>query len=667
MRDPVTRVANKAGTTDRSGLRGARKPLLCLVLAAATFAAFRPVLDNGFINYDDDAYVTSNPRVLDGLSADGIRWAWTTGHAGNWHPVTWMSHQLDVTLFGLSPRGHHRTSLLFHAVNAILIFLLFERMTGRTARSFFLAALFALHPLHVESVAWIAERKDVLSTFLWLVTTIAYVRWTEAPSFGRYGAVAAFLAIGLAAKPMLVTLPATLLLLDRWPLGRARVPSSGADVGATWGRLALEKAPLFVLVAISSVVTFLVQQAGGAVRPVSAVPFDQRLGNAALACVAYLAKTVWPSGLAVFYPHPGAALPWGSALAAVVGLVVVTAAAVAWRRERPWFLVGWLWYLGTLVPVIGLVQVGEQAMADRYSYVPLIGIFVILAWGAPELWSYFIRKVGGRVRDEGRRFPWVGVALAATSLAVLASLTSAQSQRWRDSETLFRHALAVTENNHTAHIHLASAMAERGRLDEAVRHLEEAVRIAPRDVVARNNLGAALFALGRLDEAGEQFRLASEIDPSDALARANLGAVARRRGDAAIAEARFLEALALDPECMLARSERGLLLAAEGRTDEAIREFREAVRIRPNDPEARYNLGTALAGAGRHAEATACFSEAVRIRPDHARAYYNLAVARHALGDDAGAWEAVGLARRYGLEPNRSFLETLSRGKAPPR
>jgi hypothetical protein len=392
-----------------------------------TPAVFAPVLRNEFTSYDDRTYVSANRHIQRGLSAEAVRWAFTTTRAANWHPVTWVSHMIDVTVFGLAPGPAHAVNLALHVANVLLLFVFFARTTGAAGRSAVVAALFAVHPLHVESVAWIAERKDVLSTLFWLLATWEYVEYARSRSTGRLALVAFLMALGLLAKPMLVTLPFTLLLLDRWPLGRA---------SAGWKALVVEKLPLFALSIAACVATFLAQQAGGAVASVERFPAPVRVANAIWSYVAYLELTLWPRRLAVFYPHPGSSLPaWKVALAASI-LAAMTSLAVMLRRSRPYVLTGWLWYVGTLVPVIGLVQVGNQGMADRYTYVPLIGIFVIVAWTAASWGSH-------------TTIPAVAVVLA------LAAAARAQVMEWRDTVTVFTHALAVTGPNPTALVNWA--------------------------------------------------------------------------------------------------------------------------------------------------------------------------------------------------------------------
>lgn len=444
--------------------------VLALGLAALTFAAYFSVLSNGFVSYDDGKYVTENPHLRAGLSTDTVVWAFTTFRASNWHPLTWLSHAFDVQLYGMNPLGHHLTSLLLHIANVVLLYWLLFRMTTSPWKSAFVAALFAVHPLHVESVAWVAERKDVLSTFFWMLTMLAYVRYAESPSAGCYLPVIILFAIGLLAKPMLVTLPLVLLLLDYWPLRR----------GPILGRLT-EKIPLLVLAAGSCVVTFVAQRSGGSVADLGRFTLAERIGNALVSYVTYIGKAFWPSKLACFYPHPGSGLPAWQPILAAVGLIGFTGIVIKLSVRRPYLLTGWLWYLVALVPVIGFVQVGFQAMADRYTYIPLIGIFVMIAWGIPEsMGACEYEGVSARKRPPARSRPLrhsqtrtpthshtLLAATAALVLAVLAWRTSVEVRYWHDEVTLFERALAVTHGNYVAHNNLGRALADQRQIGRA--------------------------------------------------------------------------------------------------------------------------------------------------------------------------------------------------------
>ncbi len=592
-------------------------------LLVAVLFVFWPVLTASFTNFDDDEYVTDNPWVSRGLTLDGARWAATTTYAANWHPLTWLSHMLDVQAFGLDPRGHHLTSVLLHAINSILLFLLLERMTRAPWRSGLVAALFAVHPLHVESVAWVAERKDVLSALFGILTVAAYLAHAKRPRAPTYGLTIVAFAAALASKPMLVTLPLVLLMFDYWPLGRFD-RSTGEGRGAIAWPLVREKIPLFFLSLASSVVTLLAQRSGGAIGSFERYPFPARLANAVVAYVVYLYKAVFPSRLAVFYPHPGSTLPLREVIPATVLVVSVTAAAFVLRKSRPYLLVGWLFYLVTLVPVIGVVQVGEQALADRYTYLPLLGPFVAAVW----LLSDLRLALAGRARVASR----VVTAIAAVVLVVLGAAARVQASCWKDSITLFEHAVRVTDRNDTAHLNLAMALASAGRLEDAVIHYERALEIRPDFARAHNNFANTLVRLGRENEAIEHYRAAVRLDPGEA-----------------------------DPRVRLAN-----LLGKRGQVDEAIAQFTEALRIRPGDAVAHYGLGTALVARRSFDEAIAEFRQAIEEKPAYAEAHYNLGAALYVKGQYAEAWEEMKEARKLGYEPPASTVEMIRAKLANP-
>jgi protein O-mannosyl-transferase len=489
-----------------------RTILACLFLLVATFVVYYPVQNYDFVNYDDTDYVYKNRHVQDGLTWDSLPWALTTTHAGNWHPVTWVSHMLDCQFFGLKPGWHHLGNLIFHITNALLIFLILLSMTGDFWESSFVAGLFALHPLHVESVAWVAERKDVLSTLFFLLTIWSYIRWVKRPKTTWYLLVLFLLALGLMTKPMVVTLPFVLILIDYWPLKRLEIDPSDATRIQIWQssqKLFLEKVPMFVLVALSSAATFYAQEHGGAVLSLDNLPLADRVGNAAVSYVNYIIKMIYPSQLAVLYPYPET-LPWWQVTGALLLLVLTTFLAFKVVRKVPYFTVGWLWYVGTLVPVIGLLQVGSQSMADRYTYIPLIGIFIIIAWGIPELMS----SLPGKKK-------WL-VTAAAIVLSVLMALTQKQIQYWKNSITLFTHTLEVTSNNPISHNNLGNALFKKGQTDDAIEHYLEALRIKPDYVDAHNNLAAAFFRKGNVELAIRHFKKAIQINPNYVDARNNL-------------------------------------------------------------------------------------------------------------------------------------------------
>ena len=592
--------------------------LIYFALGLATFAVYAQVRHFDFVNYDDPDYTTGNVHVRQGLTTQGLEWALTSRDAANWFPVTWVSHMVDAQLFGLESGWHHLHNVLLHALAAILLFIFLERATGSRWRSVLVAFIFALHPLHVESVAWVAERKDVLSACFWFLTLWAYVWYTERPGWGRYLAVASSLCLGLMAKPMVVTLPLVLLLLDNWPLDRLRQQ----------GRIVIwEKLPLLGLSGAAAVITWLVQEHAGAVK---AVPLATRLANATLSYAIYIQRTFWPSRLAVFYPYPRgfAFLPL---MAAGLLLAAVTAGVIILRGRLPYLLTGWGWFVVTLVPVIGLVQVGGQARADRYMYISMVGLLIMLVWGAAEILERWQARV-------------LAVPLAAAACLACAALTWIQVGYWRNSETLFRHALAVTSDNAVANHNLGNAlMASPGRLAEAIPYLETAVRIDPDSVPAHTDLGSALARSGQLPQAIGQFEEAIELAPDAPIPHNNLGSALTEAGRLPEAIEEFQTALRLDPNYDEAlrnltaaqaggssesHLSRGIALLKAGDSSGAIDELESAVRIDPNDADAENNLGVALSRfPERQRESIAHFEAAVRLRPDFADAQYNLGVA----------------------------------------
>jgi tetratricopeptide (TPR) repeat protein len=481
---------------------------LLLLAAIAVAAAYGRVPANGFISYDDPDYVTDNAFVRQGFTATSIRWAFTSFDAANWHPLTWLSHMLDVELFWLNPAGHHATSILLHCANTILLALFLRRTTGAFWRSLTVALLFGLHPLHVESVAWIAERKDVLCAFFWLLALHAYAGYSARPTLLRYVGVTASFSLALLAKPMAVTLPLVLLILDHWPLGRRPGPGTAAVAPSPW-RLVAEKLPLLGLSVASAVVTFLAQRGGGAM--LSETSPAANAGNALTSYAAYLVKTVWPSRLAFLYPFSAASLTPGLLAGAALLLGAISWFVVRHRRRAPWLVFGWLWYLVTLLPVIGIVRVGPQAMADRYTYLPLTGAFVMLVWGG---WELVLRRA---------RLARAAAAATAALLLALGLLTWRETGYWRDGITLYTRALAVTRDNWLAHNNLGTDYLMRGDVERAGWHYEEAIRINPRFDRAHNNLGRLFLGLNRLPEARTEFERAIDCNPRFATARLNLG------------------------------------------------------------------------------------------------------------------------------------------------
>ncbi|MGD0215956.1 MAG: tetratricopeptide repeat protein [Desulfobaccales bacterium] len=572
------------------------KIIACLFLVVATLATYSDLRTHQFINYDDSLYVTENPMVQGGLTLSGLIGAFNTTCAALWHPLTMLSLMVDSQLFGLHAEGFLLTNLLFHIANALLLFLWLRRTTGALGPSFLVAALFALHPLHVESVAWVAERKDVLSTFFWLLTMWAYVWYVESPGLRRYLLILACFILGLLAKPMLVTLPLVLLLLDYWPLhrwtpnrpavvssskGRSRGSSdSKTQQGASIKRLVGEKSPLLVISALFSIVAFYAQRQAEAISTLSSLPIPNRLANAIVAYVSYLGQMFWPAHLAVLYPLSRHNVPIGQALLASLALAVLTFLALRQVRRHPYLLVGWLWYLGTLVPVIGLVQVGEQAMADRYTYVPFIGLFIMVAYGMAELtarWrvARFLLPLGA------------GVVLSALMIC-----SWVQVSYWRDSISLFEHTLKVTRNNFIIHNDLGGTLAQQGKLDQAIAHYDEALRLRPDYVEAHYNLGVALDGQGQLDQAIAHYAEALRLKPDYAEAHNNLGVDLAQQGKIDEAITRFQKAIQINPDFQAAYANLGFALAKQGNIDKAIIIYQHDLKNNPNDTFAQKMLIT---------------------------------------------------------------------------
>jgi tetratricopeptide (TPR) repeat protein len=674
----------------------------CLLLALTTLLLYLPATRNGFVNLDDNEYIIDNTHVTSGITWAGIVWAFRiTGYASNWHPLTWLSHALDCQLYGLNPAGHHLTSVLLHVVDSVLVLLLFRQMTGSLWRSLYVAALFAWHPLHVESVAWASERKDVLSTFFWLLTTMAYVRYvhetnqalnpppnlepkpSRRPQRWRFYILALVLfALGLMSKPMLVTLPCTLLLLDFWPLRRtsARLApeEQPALLSLPWTRLILEKIPFFLLAFAASLITYSVQQHAGAVSSLEEVSLARRAGNAAVAYLQYVLKVIWPSHLAALYPYPrhqSIIL----ILIALVFLLVCSGLALLATKRRPYLFTGWFWFLGTLVPTIGLVQVGSQAMADRYMYIPSIGFFALVVWG--------LRDFLHACTSAGR-----SMAAAAGIVSLLAFLvgTSFQIATWHDSEKLYRHAIESTADNYIAYnglggaldaenhsdealtcfyrsveinprypegqYNLGTALLRQGRLDEAINHLNTVLKENPDYAAARNNLGKAFMMQGNLDQAAVQFSKAIQSDPNYAQACYNLGTILMAQSRPQEAAAQFSRAIELKPDYFDAYGNLGVALMRLGRTSEGITRFAQAVQLRPDDTPLRSNLGMALMEANRPVEAVAQFSEALRLNSSDPKAHFNLAMAlagRHQTKEAISHYRAA-----LGLKPD--FAQALN-------
>ena len=666
-------------------------PLIYLFLTLTTLMAFVQVGNHGFVKFDDNVYITENRPIQNGITIEGLRWAFTTGYAANWHPLTWISHMLDIQVGGMNPRWHHLTNLLFHIANVLLLFFLLHRMTKALWQSAFVAALFALHPLHVESVAWVAERKDVLSTFFWMLTLIAYCYYAERPRLKSYLAVIAFFALGLMAKPMVVTLPFVLLLLDYWPLERfgkgkpaqaIRTPainpvSSRKKKGNTakpapkistpkitvelgkpanyefqWalaGPLVLEKIPLFALTALSCAATYIAQSKGGAVAPIEVYSLGIRVANALVSYILYITKMIWPDNLAVLYPHPGL-LPFWQVLGALLFLIATTFAVVRTAKRFPYLPVGWLWFAGTLIPVIGIVQVGAQAMADRYTYIPLIGLFIMAAWGIPEIFK------------KRRYAKEILAASSAFCLLVLFILTSTQVGYWRDSITLFDHALNVTENNHSIYNNRGGVNDDLGNHKHAIEDFDRAIQINSKFAPAYNNRGNALDVLGDHIRAIEDFDRAIEIDPGYAEAYSNRGIAYNALGKHIRAIEDLDRAIEIKPSNAKAFNNRGVAFAATGNQEQAIANFNKAVEIDPRYAEAHFNRGIFHQNSGKYRQAIDDYDKAIENNSVHkVEVLCNRGAAYDSLGDRARAIEDYDRAIQINPKHAKTYL---NRGKA---
>jgi tetratricopeptide (TPR) repeat protein len=627
-----------------------RDACICAFLALVTFALYWPVVGFEFNNYDDAQYITDNSQIHSGLTGENILWAFTTGRASNWHPLTWLSHMLDCQLYGLNPAGHHFTNLLFHVANTLLLFGLLRRMTSAVWRAAFVAALFALHPMHVESVAWVAERKDVLSAFFGLLTLWAWLSYIRSPSPRRYALTLLLFALALMSKPMLVTLPLLMLLLDFWPLRRAQSckPLFGYEP------LVVEKVPFFVLTLISCIVTFLVQKAGGAVVLTNAISSEKRAANAVVSYLRYVLKLLWPQNMAVIYPYPAHLPSWQVAGAALV-LIAITVIALRAAQRRPYLIIGWLWFIIALVPVIGLVQVGVQSIADRYTYLPAIGLFVMIAWAATEQLA---------------AWPPAKMLLASAAGLVLAAcflVSMHQLPYWHDSVKLFSHAIEVTTDNAVAHCNLGQALAAAGKpeeardeytkalkidptyvsamvsmssyynlhgnYDEAISCLNAALNIRPDSDQAHYNLALAYSGQGKTAQAIAEYRATLQINPHHDKALVNLGATLAQQGDLTNAIALYQRALEIAPDNPYAHNALGGAFQSQGKLDDAIQQYSAAIQIQPNFLEAQDNLAGLLASRGRLDDAKPHFEAAVQLRPDDPGLHLEFANASFAAGD----------------------------------
>jgi len=615
----ITSETHKSAGATKPDSRSAwyRNPLVVtLLLLAFTLVTYAPSLRDGFVNYDDPAYVTHNPHVLQGVSPANILWAFQSSSEANWHPLTWISHMVDVQIYGLNSAGHHFTSLLLHLLNVALVLYLLRAATGSLWRSAAVAALFALHPLNVESIAWVSERKTVLSVFFLLLTLLAYGWYVKKPGVLRYLAIAFFFTLGLLSKPLVITLPFALLLLDYWPLRRLPDPfetKGGEKFTGILAKLALEKAPLFLFVVLSSWITVLAQRQAGALAHDGALPFLWRLKNAAWSYVAYLGKAIWPANLAVFYPHPEASLSLAKVAIALALLVALTGVTVRFREHR-YLLAGWLWYLGTMLPMIGIVQVGRQAMADRYAYLPFLGLFVAIVW------------LAGDMAPRAKISPSMIAASGMAVLVVLASVTFLQLSYWMNSYTLFNHAVQVTRNNYVAENDLGEALVGMGKPELALSHFVAATQDAPNFSTGHYNLAVQLQKQNRLEEARREYLMDLQYvgDPVEAAqAHNNLGVLYLTQGKSEDAVSELNVALQIDPAKQNSYLSRGIAEYKSGKFAPAETDFSHATSLSPS-PQASFWLGRVRETRGDFAGATSAYRQAVQIAPDMAEATQRL-------------------------------------------
>ncbi len=612
---------------------------ICLCLVATVCAVFGQTLGHAFLNYDDDEYVYANPNITRGLTATSLRWAFTHVHADNWHPLTTLSHMLDCQLYGLQPWGHHLTNVLLHAAAAVLLFLALRSLSGALWRSALAAALFAIHPLRAESVAWISERKDVLSGVFFMLTLWSYARYARGArkSIPKYLTTLVLFALGLLCKPTLVTLPFVLLLLDYWPLRRFSATGTEATSATPWRQLIIEKIPFFFLTAVSCVATILAQQK---VFETSFAPTRaQCVGNAIVSYATYLGETIWPAHLAILYPYRPDEPGVGAVLLAFFLLSGLTCLGFVLRKSYPFLLVGWLWFLGMLVPMIGLVQVGLQSHADRYTYLPQIGLCIALAWGARELSVRWRR---------GRTAAVVVVLFLVTTLGVCAYRETAH---WQDSVALWSHAIENTSANAVAENSLGRALLEKGELSQAVSHFQEALKVEPLSVATHTNLGKAFEREGRTDEALFEFQRALDLNPDDPDAFFDLGNVAMDKGQIQEATSYYERALQLKPDFAGVYNNLAIAQLRLGELDAAIASYRHAVALRPDLPDPPYNLGNALTRNGNLDEAIASYETSLQLRPDSATVQNALSFALLEAGKTDEALEHLQLSLR--LDPNK--------------
>lgn len=627
--------------------------IISIVLVAATLAAYEPIRHNDFVSYDDTAYITENPNVTGEITQESVIRAFTTSHMGNWHPLTMLSHMLDCEIFGLNPLGHHFINVLFHILNALLIFWILTATTDAMWPSAFVAAVFALHPLQVESVAWAAERKTVLSGFFWFLTIAVYIWYTKRPGIKRYILLFMVYALCIMTKPAVVTLPMVLLLLDYWPLERFNWERHPAGKSVPLSRIFMEKVPLLALSAILSAATIAAQKNAGAFVPVDAIPLYSRITNMFLSYTNYIGKTIWPSQLVVFYPYPNATLLTTAATICAPLLVLISVIIIYAGRRRKYAAMGWLWYVGTLVPMIGLVQAGSQAMADRYMYIPILGLLVIVAWAVRD----FIFN----------RPQWKTAVSVLAAVALLSAIiaTRTQVRYWQNSMSLFGNALKVTKNNPVAEKGYGSALFAEGRLDEAVVHLRNAIQTHPGYLPAGNELGKVYLKQGKFNEAVACFNELLKRNKNSAEVYYNLGIALSLQKKYEEAIKHFAKALELDPKYPDAHNNMGIALLATGKNAEAIKYFNEALRIRSNDAGLYENLGNAYVQSGKYDLAVRNWAKALDLKPNNTEIINNMAWVLATTGDISvqDANKAVELAQ-HACEltgyKNPNFLDTLA-------
>jgi len=648
-----------------------KRDLLLIVgaLVIFTLVVFWGVHGYGFINLDDNGYITENARVQGGLTLEDIAWAFKTTDQCFWHPLVWLSYFFDRSIFGTGPVGFHVTSLFLHILNTILLFLLLQKMTSSTWRSAFVAFLFAVHPLHVESVAWISQRKDVLSTLFGLLAIYAYVRYCEVEDspIGKrasaYGLVVLLFILGLMSKPMLVTLPFVLLLLDYWPLKRIGTEVHDArkahlfKMGKVVCWLVYEKVPLFVISIVFSIIAYMAQRAGGAVSTTGSLPIAYRLGNAIVSCAVYVLKMLWPRNLAVYYPHPGASLSFLQVLLAGLFIIGISALVFLAHSIRRYLLLGWLWYIVTLIPVIGLIQVGGHGMADRYTYVPIIGLFIAISWFVAD---FFVCRRERWTAARSRKA--LSPVLSLSAVIVVLSLgicTNIQCRYWRDSIALFKRALAVTKNNYTAHLNLGMALEVNNKVEQAVKHYQRALEIEPRQWKVWNGLGIALERLGQDRQAMDAYKRAIELSPNSPEPHGNIAMLLARGGRFEEAEKHASIVIHLCPEDTLAHNLMGKILTDLGRFTQAEAEFRRGIQLQPEFADNHFQLALLLKTEGRIHESIMELENTLRAEPSHPQAHLELVHARCQAGDYNGARREIEECQRLGIEVPPDLLDRL--------